>query len=114
VSRRRPTPSVDPLGSEDVAQGDIAFTVSWLELAARLGFLKRHESWAAIFSSLLAQCDEGCVWRTRRGPSARQSHAFVWPSFPLAANVSADDHAGDVTFRLALIGRYSGRPVEFV
>jgi hypothetical protein len=104
----------DPLGSEDVAQGDIAFAVSWLELAARLGFLKRHESWSAIFSSLLAQCDEGCVWRTRRGQSARQSHAFVWPSFPLAANVSADDHAGDVTFRLALIGRYSGRPVEFV
>lgn len=105
----------DPLSSEEVAQGDIPFAVSWLELAARLGFLKRHASWSAVFSSLLAQCDESCVWRGRRGQIAsRQSHAFVWPSFPLDANVSADDQAGDVTFRLALIARHSGRPLEFV
>ncbi len=105
----------DPLPSGEIAQGDIPFAVSWLELAARLGFLKRNASWSAIFSSLLGQCDELCVWRGRRGQSAtRQSHAFVWPSFPLAANATADDQASDVTFRLALIGRHSGRPLEFV
>ena len=105
----------DPLGSEEVVQGDIAFAVSWLELTARLGFLKRHGSWSAIFTSLLEQCDELAVWRARRGQTlSRPGHAFVWPSFPLAANVSPDDQAGDVTFRLAMIGRYSGRPVQVV
>lgn len=105
----------DPLRTEEVVQTDIPFTLSWLEVAARLGFLKRNESWSSIFSDLLAQADESCVWRIRHGQSvARSSHAFVWPSFPLSVNVTTDDQASDVTFRLALIARYSGRPVEFV
>lgn len=103
----------NPLWSGDVAQRDIAFAVSWLELAARLGFLKRQESWSAIYSALLAQCDESGVWRLPQGRGgARSGHPFVWPSFPLA--LPDDDPASDVTFRLAMIGRYSGRPVEFV
>ena len=105
----------DPLSSDGLVQGDIAFAISWLELTARLGFLKRNGSWSAIFSSLLEQCDELAVWRAQRGQTlSRPGHAFVWPSFPLAANVSADEQERELTFRLAMIGRFSGRPVEFV
>lgn len=105
----------DPLADQDAAVSDIAFAVAWLELAARLGFLKRHEPWAQIFARLLEQCDESSVWRARRGQSgARAGNPFVWPSFPLVPNATADDQATDVTFRLGLIARFSGRPLEFV
>ena len=105
----------DPLADQDAAHSDIAFVVAWLELAARLGFLKRHEPWADVYSQLLAQCDESFVWRARRGGSGtRAGNPFVWPTFPLVPNATADDQAADVTFRLGLIARFSGRPLAFV
>lgn len=105
----------DPLADQDATHSDIAFVVSWLELTARLGFLKRHEAWSQAFARLLDQCDESFVWRVRRGQSGtRAGNPFVWPTFPLVPNASADDQAADVTFRLGLIARFSGRPLELV
>ncbi len=105
----------NPLAGEDVAQSDMAFVIAWLELAARLGFLKRHEPWAEIYARLLEQCDESYVWRARRGQSSsRAGNPFIWPTFPLVPNATADEQATDVTFRLGLIARFSGRPLEFV
>jgi hypothetical protein len=105
----------DPLADQDATHSDIAFVVAWLELAARLGFLKRHEPWSEAFVRLLDQCDDSFVWRARRGQSGtRAGNPFVWPTFPLVPNATADDHAADVTFRLGLIARFSGRPVELV
>ncbi len=106
----------DPLNSdEDAAGGDIGFTVAWLELVARLGYLKRHEGWSQTFDRLLEQCDEACVWRARRGQGAsRVAHPFVWPSYPLVPSGASDDQAAEMSFRLSLIARLSGRPLEFV
>ncbi|MGQ0641925.1 MAG: hypothetical protein ACT4P6_14335 [Gemmatimonadaceae bacterium] len=110
----------DPLAAEDAANGDIGSVLSWLELAARLGFLKRHEGWTRAFDRLLEQCDEMFVWRTRRGQggpavgASRTSNSFVWPTYPLGPNATADDQAAEVTFRLGLIARFSGRPLELV
>ena len=93
----------------------VTVLVAWLELAARLGFLKRHEPWAQVYTRLLEQCDESFVWRVRRGVTGtRAGNPFVWPTFPLVPNATADDQAADVTFRLGLIARFSGRPLEFV
>lgn len=101
----------DPLADGEIVNNDIGFVVAWLELAARLGYLKKHQGWAQVFERLLGQCDEDFVWRTKRSAAARSSNAFVWPTFPLTA---PDDPSADVTFRLGLIARHAGRPLELV
>jgi hypothetical protein len=112
---QRLTIVTDPLAHDDVLQSDVAYVLSWLELAARLGYLKRHEGWTQIFKSLLEQCDEGFVWRSRRGQiSTRTPSPFVWPVYPLAPGATPDEQAAEVTFRLALIAKHAGRPLEFV
>ena len=106
----------DPLFSdEDAAGADIGFAVAWLELAARLGYLKRHEGWSQTYDRLLEQCDEAFVWRARRGQSvSRVANSFVWPTYPLVPSGAADDQAAEMSFRLSLIAKLSGRPLEFV
>lgn len=104
----------DPLADEE-ATNDIAFATAWLELAARLGYLKRYEPWSQQFTRLLEQCDESAVWRGKRGQSiSRSSSPFVWPTFPLGSGASVEDQAIDVTFRLGLIAKHSGRTLELV
>ena len=46
--------------------------------------------------------------------SPRSSNPFVWPGFPLEQMTSGDERWTDVTFRLGLIARLSGRPLELV
>jgi hypothetical protein len=106
----------DPLApDEDAASSDIGFAVAWLELAARLGYLKRHEGWSQTYDRLLEQCDEAFVWRARRGQGmSRVTSSFVWPTYPLVPSGAADDQAAEMSFRLSLIARLSGRPLEFV
>ncbi|MEO7962290.1 MAG: hypothetical protein ABIT38_00100, partial [Gemmatimonadaceae bacterium] len=38
----------DPLATRGVADGDVPFALYWLELMARLGFLRRHENWTRL------------------------------------------------------------------
>jgi hypothetical protein len=112
---QRLTIMADPLAHEDLTQIDVAYVLSWLELSARLGYLKRHEGWTQIFKNLLDQCDEGFVWRSRRGQiSTRTPSPFVWPAYPLAPGATPDEQAAEFTFRLALIAKHAGRPLEFV
>ncbi|MGH7712040.1 MAG: hypothetical protein ACREOG_12190, partial [Gemmatimonadaceae bacterium] len=107
--------TADPLADEELGQTDIAFTLAWLELAARLGYLKRHERWSQAFDRLIEQTDETFVWRTRRAQlTGRTTNPFVWPTFPLLPSATADDLAAEVTFRLGLIARFAGRPLELV
>ena len=42
----------DMVPHRNAADGDIAFAVSWLELMARLGFLKRNENWAKLVRAI--------------------------------------------------------------
>ena len=39
---------------------------------------------------------------------------FLWPMFPLQEDLSGDERWTDVTFRLGLIGRLLGRPIELI
>ena len=84
----------DPLVSDEDAGADIGFAVAWLELAARLGYLRRHEGWSQMYDRLLEQCDEAFVWRARRGQGmSRVATSFVWPTYPLVPSGAADDQA---------------------
>jgi len=103
----------DMLSSRNVADTDVVWAITWLELIARLGFLRRNDSWARLFDRFLDDRDPDGVWHPHKGTStARSSNSFVWPMYPLEEAQSGDERWTDVTFRLGLIARLSGRPLE--
>ena len=106
----------DMLPNRNAADADVPWALYWLELMARLGFLRRSESWSRLYDRFLDARDRDGVWRPHRGVTvpARSSNPFLWPNFPLGDEGSEDDRSAEVTFRLGLIGRVSGRPVECI
>jgi hypothetical protein len=103
----------DMVPNRNVADADVPFALAWLELMARLTFLRRHETWSKLFDRFLDDRDRDLVWHPHKGLAMpRSSNPFVWPSFPLEQMSSGDERWTDVTFRLGLIARLSGRPLE--
>ena len=42
----------------------------------------------------------------------RTTNPYVWPSYPLERHSAGEERWADLTFRLGLIARLSGRPIE--
>lgn len=105
----------DPLLHRSTVEADFAGALFWLETLARLGLLRRNEQWSRTFDHFLDERDEFGVWRAeKRPPSLRSSIPFAWPNFPLEPHPGPDALAAEVTFRLGLIARSSGRAIELV
>jgi TPR repeat protein len=105
----------DMLATRNVADDDIALAVEWLELMARLGFLRRNENWSKLFDRFLDERDREGVWHPRKGTAAvKSSSPFAWHMYPLEDSMAGDERWTDLTFRLGLIARLSGRPIEAV
>jgi hypothetical protein len=105
----------DELANRNIADADVVFAVTWLELMARLGFLRRNDNWTRLYERFLDDRDEHGVWHPHKGSSApRSANPFLWPMYPLEDHMSGDERWSDVTFRLGLIGRLLGRPIEAV
>ena len=105
----------DMLANRNVADADVPFALSWLELMARLGFLRKSEVWSKLFERFLDDRDRDLVWHPHKGMAMpRSTNPFVWPTFPLEQLSHGDERWTDVTFRLGLIARLSGRPLELV
>jgi hypothetical protein len=105
----------DQLPNRHVADADVAGALAWLELMARLGFLKRNENWTKLFERFLDDRDPSGVWHPHKGMSAvRTNNPFVWPMYPLEEGHTGDERWTDITFRLGLIARLLGRPIESV
>jgi hypothetical protein len=103
----------DMLGNRNVADADVAFAITWLELMARLGYLKRNESWCKLYERFLDDRDVDGVWHPHKGlATVRTTNPFLWPMYPLEDHQAGDERWTDVTFRLGLIGRLSGRTIE--
>jgi len=103
----------DLLPNRNVADADVPFALAWLELMARLGFLRRNDTWSKLFDRFLDDRDRDLVWHPHKGMAMpRSANPFVWPAFPLEQMTSGDERWTDVTFRLGLIARLSGRPLE--
>ena len=103
----------DLLPNRNAADADVPFAITWLELMARLGFLRRNEGWSKLFERFLDDRDRDLVWHPHKGMAVpRSTNPFVWPAFPLEPMTSGDERWTDVTFRLGLIARLSGRPLE--
>lgn len=105
----------DLLPHRNAADDDVVFAMEWLELMARLGFLKRNENWGKLFERFLDERDRDGIWHPRKGMAAvKSSNPFVWPMYPLEDSHAGDERWTDLTFRLGLIARLSGRPIEAV
>jgi hypothetical protein len=103
----------DPLPHRNAADADVPFALHWLELMARIGFLKRNENWSKLFERFLEDRDREGVWHPHKGMAvAKSASPFAWPVYPLEEQHSGDERWTDVTFRLGLIARLSGRTIE--
>lgn len=111
-----PTPHLvcgDMLPHRNAADADVPFALVWLELMGRLGYLRRNENWNKLFERFLDDRDAQGVWHPHKGMAAvRSTNPFVWASYPLEAGSSGEDRWADATFRLGLIARVAGRPIE--
>jgi hypothetical protein len=105
----------DLLPHRNVVDSDVPFALMWMETLARLGFLRRHETWLRLFERFLDDRDRGGVWHPHKGTAApRTTNAFAWSTFPLEERVAGDERYVDITFRLGLIARILGRPIDLV
>jgi hypothetical protein len=103
----------DQLPNRNAADDDVPSAITWLELMARLGFLRRNDNWLKLFERFLEDRDDQGVWHPHKGMAAVRSHnPFVWPSYPLEGALSGDERWTDATFRLGLIAKILGRPIE--
>jgi hypothetical protein len=103
----------DFLPNRNLADTDVPFAMMWLEVVARLGFMRRNENWAKLFERFLDDRDHDGVWHPHKGMNvARSANSLVWPVYPLEENLSGDERWTDVTFRLGLIARVIGRTIE--
>jgi hypothetical protein len=103
----------DHLPNRNAADADVPSAITWLELMARLGFLRRNDNWSKLFDRFLDDRDEQGVWHPHKGMAAvRTTNPFVWAQYPLEGALSGDERWTDATFRLGLIARILGRPIE--
>lgn len=107
----------DPLHAD--AQGrvtDVPFAVYWLELLARLGLVRQLTSASRVLARLFSECDERGIWSPRNlRTMPRSTNPATLHYFPLEGpGKSPAQRQTDVTFRLALIARIMGLPIEVV
>lgn len=105
----------DMLPNRNAADTDAVFAIAWLELIARLGFLRKNDNWSRLFDRFLDDRDANGVWHPHKGLAVpRSSNPFLWPIYPLEDRMSGEERWTDITFRLGLIARLSGRMIEVV
>src|SRR5688500_7614937 len=103
----------DMLPHRNAVDADVPWALSWLELMARLGFLRRSETWSRLYERFLDDRDRQGVWHPHKGMAMpRTTNPLVWPNFPLESTAVGDERWSDVTFRLGVIARAAGRPIE--
>jgi hypothetical protein len=73
----------DMLPNRNAADDDVALAITWLELMARLGYLRRNENWSKLYERFLDDSDEHGVQASNTTPGA--SNPYLWP-------LSAEDH----------------------
>jgi hypothetical protein len=107
----------DPLRADATGHvSDVPFAVYWLELLARLGLVRTIPSASKTLARLFSECDDQGIWTPKALRSLPKSEQpLISYYFPLeGAGKSPAQRQTDVTFRLALIAKLIGIPVEIV
>ena len=107
----------DPLHAD--AQGhveDVPFALYWLELLTRLGIVRQVQSASRVLARMFSECTEQGIW-TPAGLRVmpKSENPVVAHYFPLEGpGKSPAQRQTDVTFRLALIARLLGIPLNVI
>ena len=106
----------DFLPTRNAMDADMPSALAWLELMARLGYLRKNEGWMRLIDRLQDDRDRHGVWHAPRSVAMPAVvPAWSWPAMPLTNHGAAEESIdADVTFRLGLIAKLSGRGVELV
>lgn len=105
----------DALPHRNAVDADVPAALMWLELMARLGFLRRNDTWTKLFDRFADDCDRTGVWHPHKGMAMpRSASPFVWPMFPLDDSTTGDEQWADVTLRIGIIARAAGRPIDLI
>ena len=105
----------DRLPHRNAVEDDVPAAIAWLEMVARLGFLRRNENWTKMYERFVDDCGRDGVWHPHKGLALpKSSNAWAWSAYPLEPVAGGDERYADITFRIGLIARLSGRPVELV
>lgn len=106
----------DFLPTRNAMDADMPSALAWLEIMTRLGFLRRNEGWMRLIDRLQDDRDRHGVWHAPRSVVMPDVvPAWSWPTMPLTNRAGPDENFGpDVTFRLGLIAKLSGRGIDLV
>ncbi len=105
----------DHLPHRNAVEDDVPKALAWLDLIARLGFLRRSAHWTKMYERFIDDCGRDGVWHPHKGLAMpKSSDPYVWPIFPLEVPHTGEERWSDVTFRIGLIARLSGRPVTLI
>jgi len=105
----------DRLPHRNAVEADVPAAIAWLELMARLGFLKRNENWLKMYERFVDDCDRTGVWHPHKGMASPKTTApWVWSSYPLEPVHGGDERWCDITFRIGLIARLIGRTIDLI
>ncbi len=107
----------DPIAADAKGNAkDIPLALHFIELLARIHALHTAPVATKVLSRLMADCDQQGVWRPKTLKAApKPGHKILYHTWDLQPeNKSAESRLVEVTFRLALIARLLGWPVEFV
>ncbi len=103
----------DWLPHRNAVDADVPRALAWLELMARLGFLKRNENWLKLFDRFVDDCDNTGLWHPHKGTTApRAADKYTWGIYPLEPVTAGDERLSDATFRIGLIARLLGRQID--
>lgn len=94
---------------------DLPLALLAIELLARIGAVASSASAERILTRLYGECDDHGVWRPKRLTAAPKAvNPASYHFYPLhPENKAGDARLVDVTFRLALIAKLMGRPIEY-
>ena len=85
----------DMLPNRNAADADVVFAITWLELMARLGFLRKNDKWCKLYERFLDDRDASGVWHPHKGmASARSTNPFLWPMYPARGSPRPATSAG--------------------
>lgn len=105
----------DLMPHRNAADADVSRALLWLEIVARLGYLRRNEGWQRVLERYLDDADRTGVWQPRRGAALPPaSDPLSWAMRLWEGDLAGDEARGAVTLRLGVIARLGGRELELV
>lgn len=120
IGKRVHKPELLLLGDPIVADAkgnakDVPLALHFIELLARISALHTNPVATKVLARLTSECDEQGVWRPKSLKAApKATHKITYHTYPVHLESKApDSRVVDVSFRLALIARLLGWPLEY-